>query len=223
MATLDPPLLHRKILQIVEHPAVKIVIPVLIALLAVFVLHKLTTHVKWRDVRSDLAAAPASSLLKALGFTALSYVGIAFYDTLAVRTVAPGAVPLRIAAMTSAAGNAISGLLGVSYLTGTAVRYRVYSSFGLDLAQIAGVISVSWTALISGLALVMGGLLAFHPLGLSNVLPISPLVETGIGLAALATLAAYLGWLATGKRHLKAVGFQFPLPRARLGAALTCA
>lgn len=104
----------------------------------------------------------------------------------------------RIAALAGAAGYAISGLLGVSYLTGTAVRYRVYSSFGLDLASVTGVIAISWTGFCSGLALVFGGLLVFHPSGLSAILPITPAFETGAGLAILGGRAGWLpicsGW-----------------------------
>ncbi|MFZ1469292.1 MAG: bifunctional lysylphosphatidylglycerol flippase/synthetase MprF [Paracoccaceae bacterium] len=212
-----------RLLRIIEHPAVKVGLPLLIAVIAVFVLHKLASHVKWTDVKADLAAAAPVSLLKALGFTALSFAGIALYDALAVRSVAPGKVPFRIAAMAGSAGYAISGLLGVSYLTGTAVRYRVYSTFGLDLTVIAGIITVSWSGFLSGLVLVFGGLLAFHPQGLSAVLPLSPLVETGLGLAMMAALISYLAWLKTGQRALNVGGFTLPLPGARLGAALTAA
>ena len=209
-----------KLARIIEHPAFKIAIPLVIATIAVFVLHKLASHVKWVDVKTDLAAASPVSLLKAIGCAVLSFSGIALYDALAVRSVAQGKVPLRVAGLAGSAGYAISGLLGVSYLTGTAVRYRVYSAFGLDLALVAGIIAVSWTGFLSGLALVFGALLTFHPNGLSAVLPISPTVETAIGITILIVLAAYLTWLASGKRQLKAGGFELALPNAKFGAAL---
>lgn len=157
----------------------------------------------------------------ALGFTGLSFAGISLYDALAVRAVAPGKVPFRIAALAGAAGYAVSGLLGVSYLTGSAVRYRVYSSFGLDLALVAGVVAVSWTGFLSGLVLVFGSLLALHPSGLNAVLPISPIVETSIGILILLAFACYLFWLATGSRSLSAAGFRLFLPSAKTGTALT--
>ncbi|WP_138934317.1 bifunctional lysylphosphatidylglycerol flippase/synthetase MprF [Roseovarius arcticus] len=209
------------LVRIVEHPAFKIAIPLIVVAIAIFVLHELASHVKWIDVKADLAAASRVSLLKAVGCAALSFTGIALYDALAVRSVARGRVPLRIAAMAGSAGYAVSGLLGVSYLTGTAVRYRVYSAFGLDLALITGIIAVSWTGFLSGLALVFGALLTFHPTGLSTVLPISPHVETAIGIAILIVLASYLIWLATGKRRLKAGGFRLALPNAIAGVTLT--
>jgi len=147
-------------------------------------------------VKADLVAASPVLLLKALAFTALSFVGISLYDALAVNLVAPSKVHFRIAALAGAAGYAISGLLGVSYLTGTAVRYRVYSSFGLDLASVTGIIAISWTGFCSGLALVFGGLLVFHPSGLSAILPITPAFETGAGLAILeGWLPICSGWL----------------------------
>ncbi|MCQ0093507.1 bifunctional lysylphosphatidylglycerol flippase/synthetase MprF [Roseovarius sp. M141] len=210
-----------RLARIVEHPAFKIVIPLVIVMIAVVVLHKLASHVKWVDVKADLAAASPVSLLKAIGCTLFSFIGIALYDVLAVRSVAHGKVPWRIAALAGSAGYAISGLLGVSYLTGTAVRYRVYSAFGLDLALVAGIITVSWTGFLAGLALVFGVMLCFHPNGLSAVLPLSPAVEMAIGIAILIALAAYLIWLATGKRRLKVGHFGMTLPNAKVGALLT--
>lgn len=212
---------HGKLLRIIEHPVMKIAVPVLIAAIAVFVLHKLASHVKWIDVKADLVAASPVSLLQALCFTAVSFAGIALYDALAVRSVAQSKVPFRIAALTGSAGYAISGLLGTSYLTGTAVRYRVYSSFGLNLVLVAGIVAASWTGFLSALALVFGSLLVFHPHGLSAVLHISPTVETGIGIVILATLASYLIWLANGPRSLKTGGLLLSLPNAKIGIALT--
>lgn len=221
MAVAENTSIQDRFRRIIKHPAIRIGFPLLIAVIAVFVLHKLASHVKWADVKADLAAASSVALLRALGFTALSFAGISLYDVLTVRSLAPDKVPFHIAALAGSAGYAISGLLGVSYLTGTAVRYRVYSSCGLDLTLVAGIIATAWSGLLSGLALVFGALLAFHPRGLSAVLPIPPVAETGVGVAILTILGGYLIWLATGQRHLQAGGFGFSLPGARLGAALT--
>ena len=220
MVAAEIPSPQGRLARIVEHPAVRIALPLVIATIAVIVLHKLASHVKWEDVKTDLAAASPLALIEALGFTALSFAGISLYDALATRAAAPGRVPRRIAALAGAGSYAVSGLLGVSYLTGTAVRYRVYSGFGLDMATIAGLVAISWSGFLSGLALVFGGLLAFHPEGLSAVLPIPPGAETLAGAAILAALAGYLAWLATGERRLTAGGFALPLPGAGIGAAL---
>lgn len=223
MAVADILPLRGRIAKVVEHPALRIAIPLVIVVIAIFVLHKLAAHVKWVDVKADLAAASPLTLLAAAGFMAMSFLGIALYDLLAVRAVASRHLPAYIPAATGAAGYAVSGLLGVSYLTGTAVRYRVYSAFGLDLGTITGVVAVSWSGFLSGLAIVLGGLLALHPAGLGAVLPISPAVETGAGLALLGTLGGYLLWVATGARVLTIGGFALSLPRLPIALALTAA
>lgn len=76
-------------LRIIKHPAVRIAVPLVIAVIVVFALHRFATHVTWNDVKADLVAASPVLLLKALAFTALSFVGISLYDALAVNLVAP--------------------------------------------------------------------------------------------------------------------------------------
>ena len=46
-----------RLARIIDHPAVRIAVPVIIGALAVVVLHKLAAHVKWADVKADLSAA----------------------------------------------------------------------------------------------------------------------------------------------------------------------
>ena len=55
---------HSKLLRIIEHPAVKIAIPLVIATIAIVVLHKLASHVKWVDVKADLASASRVSPIR---------------------------------------------------------------------------------------------------------------------------------------------------------------
>ena len=98
-----------RLARIIDHPAVRIAVPVIIGALAVVVLHKLAAHVKWADVKADLSAASWLSLSKALGFAALSFAGISLYDALATRAVAPGKVPFRIAALAGAGVKVAAG------------------------------------------------------------------------------------------------------------------
>lgn len=209
--------------RIIEHPATKIAVPLIIAAIAFIVLHRLANEVRWRDVKADLAAVSRGALLQALGATTLSFLGIAAYDVLSTRALVPRKVPVHVAALASAGGYAISGLLGVSYLTGTAVRYRVYSGFGLDLAMIANIIAISWSGLLSGMTLLLGLLLALHPVGLGAIVMIPPAFETALGLVLLGVLAGYLGLLAIGSGRIKVGGFALQLPGLALGGALTAA
>ncbi|WP_037227191.1 bifunctional lysylphosphatidylglycerol flippase/synthetase MprF [Roseobacter sp. GAI101] len=223
MTDAKTPTFMTRILALVEHRAFKITIPVAIGVIALFVLHDLASHVRWTDVRTDLAAARPMALLAAVGCTMISFVGIAAYDYLALRAVAPGSMPMRVPMVGGAAGYAVSGLLGVSYLTGTAVRYRVYSTFGLDIVKITAIVAIAWTGFVAALLLGFGVLLTLHPKGLSAVINVSPTVETALGCAMLAGFGGYLLWLATGKRHLGSGDHAIALPGPMQAIGLTLA
>ena len=59
-----------------------------------------------------------------------------------------------------------------------------------------GIIATSRSAFWMGAAVILGGLMVFHPEGLSAVLPISAGFELAIGLVLLVALTGFLGWLA---------------------------
>ncbi|SLN28087.1 bifunctional lysylphosphatidylglycerol flippase/synthetase MprF [Ruegeria meonggei] len=212
-----------RVTKVLEKPWIKIAIPILVTLIALTVLHELSSHVKWSDVKTDVANTSWKLMFFALCWTAVSFVSLSMYDVLAVQSVADGEVPLPVAGMAGASGYAVSNCLGFSYITGTAIRYRIYASLGLDLSRVAGVIATSWIAFWSGLVLLLGILLTLHPDGISKVLPISDTVETIIGLCLLAGLATLFLWLAKGGRRLAYGGVGFNLPGGKLSGLLTIA
>ncbi|RLK10339.1 bifunctional lysylphosphatidylglycerol flippase/synthetase MprF [Ruegeria conchae] len=215
--------LAERVTGLLEKPLVKIAVPLLITGIALAVLHDLSAHVKWSDIQSDIAAKPGKFMFFALCWTAFSFLSLSFYDVLAVQSVAGGKVPLPVAGMAGASGYAVSNCLGFSYITGTAIRYRIYASLGLDLGRVAGVIATSWVAFWMGLVLLLGLLLTIHPDGISKVLPISETMETVIGLCMLAGLIVLFVWLSSGGRRLAYGGFGFNLPGGKLASLLTVA
>ncbi len=215
--------LAEKITAFLEKPWVRIAIPIFVTLIALTVLHELSSHVKWADVQSDISETSWRVMFYALCWTAVSFFSLSLYDVFAVQSVADGEVPLPVAGMAGASGYAVSNCLGFSYITGTAIRYRIYASLGLDLSRVAGVIATSWVAFWTGLVLVLGLLLTFHPDGISNALPISATVETVIGLGLLGALITVFVWLSTGGRRLEVLGIGFQLPGGKLASCLTLA
>lgn len=210
------------ITRILSHPAIAYILPILVVGIALVVLHELVSDVSWSEVKADLASARIQTLLLAFGATLISFVGISSYDVLATHHLVPGKVPKHIAALTGATGNAISNLLGVSYITGTALRYRVYSSLGLEIPTIAGALAIAWMGFWLALMLVIGLLLVMHPVGLSTVLPIDETVETVLGVAVLASLAALLIMLS--RRQSFSFGeYSISLPSHRITGLLILA
>lgn len=208
----EPPPLWLRLARLAANPWLRALPPLLIAAVAVFALHLMSRHVHWADVRADLVMAPRASLALATLAMLVSFAALAMYDVLAVNSLAPGRVPLRTAALAGAAGYAVSNLLGASWLTGTAVRYRIYATIGLDLGLVLGVIATSWSAFWMAALLLLGALMVFHPVGLSAVLPIPPGAELAAGLGLLGLLAAFLIWLWRGARHLRLAGTTYTLP-----------
>ncbi|MFT6677308.1 MAG: phosphatidylglycerol lysyltransferase [Sulfitobacter sp.] len=221
MTTAEPIPRQSRVTRILEHPIVKILVPLVIVGIAFMVMHKLALRVSWTDVKADIASSTWRMLALAVLWTSFSFVALSFYDVLAVRSVAKGQVPARVAGFAGASGYAVSNLLGFSYLTGTAVRYRVYASLGLDISRVAGVIATSWIAFWLGLILILGVLFSLHPNGLSSVLPLDNRTETMIGAGLLLLLAGLFIWLSRGKKRLTLVGFGFDLPDFKLAIALT--
>jgi phosphatidylglycerol lysyltransferase len=214
---LPPPWLNRAL----THPLVRVAVPLAIAAAAFAVLRELAAHVAWADVRADVAAASPTQIGLAICFTALSFLGIAGYDVISVLASAKGRVPVRVAAMAGACGCAVSNLLGFSYLTGTAVRYRIYSAFGLDAADVAAIFATSWVAFWLGLTILLAGLLTLHPAGLSVMIGIAASVQVVLGLALLAGLALLWLWLAAEQRHVVFGGKRHALPSPVLAGLLT--
>lgn len=223
MPTAEKAAVPKRLVRVIEHPLAKVVVPLLVVGLAGYVLHRLGSEAHWSDIKADLVASPWSALGLALFWTAVSFVALSFYDILAVRSVAKGKVPNWVAGLAGASGSAVSNLLGFSYVTGTAVRYRIYASLGLELSRVAGVIATSWIGFWMGLVLTLGVLLTLHPKGLATVLPIDSTIETTIGIALLGVMAAAFLWLSLGTRRLSVAGFGFGLPSGGLAGALTVA
>ncbi|MGB3243049.1 MAG: bifunctional lysylphosphatidylglycerol flippase/synthetase MprF [Sulfitobacter sp.] len=215
-----PPVEPGRVSRLLAHPAVHIVVPLLIVAITFYVLHALSAKVSWSAVKSDVAASSWTSIGLAICATAVSFFALSFYDVFAVRSVAKGQVPDRVAAFAGGAGTAVSNLLGFSYLTGTAVRYRVYASLGVDLGRVAGIIATSWIAFWLGLTLILGTLMLAHPAGLSAVLPLDGRIEVAIGVGVLGLLVCLFFWLARAQRTIKLGGFIVPLPGVKLALSL---
>ncbi|MEE3071924.1 MAG: bifunctional lysylphosphatidylglycerol flippase/synthetase MprF [Pseudomonadota bacterium] len=218
--TAPDPRLNR-LIALTGHPLFRAALPLAIVVIATIVLHRLSGDVHLRDIRADLAATSPHAIAFAILATVASFAAISLYDVIAARAVAPGAIPTRIAAITCATGYALSNLLGFSYVTGAAVRYRVFAGYGLDFPRVALLIAYSWSGFFCGLVLVLGGLFIAHPSGISAILPISGGVETATGILLLGALAGFFLLLRVSPQRITIFGSQLNLPAPSHAAALT--
>lgn len=198
---------------------------IIIACIAFLLLRHLIHHISMEDIYQAIASMPMGKLAAALALTALSFAAVAIYDVVAVETVSPGKIPIRIAALTGAAGFAISNALGFALLTGGSLRYRIYASQGIPLADIGRIVGTSWLAIWLAFAVLVALALIVNPTGLPFASELYPAVEIIAGLVLILVLALFIAWLAGGEKELRIGKFSLRLPTSRaalvqLGAGL---
>ncbi len=150
----DEPGGYRRLLR--HAPAV---LGVLLLIGAVYVVQREFRTLRVEDIHHALAAIPQRSLVIGFAWTMVAYGVLTFYDRLGT-LYAGRAVSYRRVAFASFCAYALSHNLGFAAVSGAAVRFRLYSHWGLTPAQIARVIAFcSLTFGLGGLAL--AGLILF--------------------------------------------------------------
>jgi len=165
---------------------------------ALWVLYRELQSFRYEDVVQYLATLSPGSLLLAFGLTALSYAAFIGHDALALHYVGHP-LPYRRVALASLIGFGISNAAGQAWLTGGAVRYRLYQAAGLSVGEIGRV--VAFSVFTFWLGYIAWGAVLF-PLGepsvsSSSVLPLSVSLRA-LGWVCLLVLGLYLAWCAAG-------------------------
>lgn len=180
--------------------------------LAAAVLYRLSGEIRMADIEGALAATAPGQIGLALVLTLLSFLGMALYDILACRCVAPGRVPARLAAFAGMTGYALSNALGFHMFVGGPVRYRIYASAGLDAADVGRIVGIAFGALWLGFAALFGLVLALDPSGLPVLREIAPGGDRMTGAALLACLVAFVVWIWRAKHSVTLFRWHVPLP-----------
>ena len=102
--------------------------------------------------------------------------------------------------------------------TGGAIRFRIYSDYGLTAIDVAKICFLSGLTFWLGNLFVLGFGMAWHPWAATAMDLLPPAINRLIALGCLAGIAAYFIWLAMGKnrRELGQNGWKVVLPSARL-------
>jgi hypothetical protein len=149
---------------------------------------------------------------------ACAFFTLTFYDLFALRTIGKQHVPYRIASLASFTSYTVGHNVGATVFTGGAIRFRIYSEWGLTAIDVAKICFVSGLTFWLGNLFVLGIGLIWHPEAATpmNLLPAE--MNRLIGVACVLGIAAYLVWLALapGRRQLGQNGWKVVLPSARL-------
>ena len=170
----------------------------------------------------DILVALAEKPLLQIGLAALCVLGsfgtLTLYDFFALKTIGKKHVPYRIAALSSFTSYVIGHNIGATVFTGGAIRFRIYSDYGLSAIDVAKICFLSGLTFWLGNLFVLGAGMAWHPAAASAMDLLPPQLNRLIALGCLAGIASYLVWIFTGKgrRQLGQHGWKVFLPSAPL-------
>ncbi|HDX8377751.1 TPA: lysylphosphatidylglycerol synthetase family protein, partial [Aeromonas dhakensis] len=183
---------------------------------ALVVLYRLTHLWHWHDIRLAIWSLPLPLLGGALLLTLLSYGCLCCYDMLAVHALGKR-LPWQQVGVTSFIAYTFSNTLGFALLTGSSVRYRIYSALGLNTGEVARIILFCSVTFFLGLLAWGGSALLVGQA--TTLLPDWPLwADQLLNLAGGLALLAVLGYLFWPKPVLVWRGHELVLPvfRTRL-------
>jgi glycosyltransferase 2 family protein len=157
-----------------------------------------------------------------IALAALCVVGafctLTFYDFFALRTIGRKHVPYRIAALSSFTSYTIGHNIGATVFTGGAIRFRIYSEYGLSAVDVAKICFLSGLTFWLGNTFVLGIGMAWHPGAASAMDQLPAAINRLVAFGVLSAVLAYFVWLSLGeeRRELGQNGWKVKLPSARL-------
>jgi glycosyltransferase 2 family protein len=180
--------------------------------IAALALFRILRHIKVAAVIEAMLAAHVSDIAWAAVFVAGGYFTLTFYDLFALRTIGWAKIPYRVAMLASFTSYSIGHNVGASVLTGGAVRYRIYSTWGLDAIAVTKLCFVAGLTFWLGNATVLGLGIFYVPNAASAIDQLPDWFNRGLALVILMVLASYIVWVWQRPRVIGRHGWKVTLP-----------
>lgn len=190
-----------------------------VLLVALYLLYGALKSYNYHELVAGVKSYSVAAIIIALALTAVNYLILSFYDVLAFRYVEKD-LPYRKIAFTSFMSYVFSYNIGLSLFGSSALRYRFYSSWGLEGGTIAKIVAFCVSTFWIGLAVMGGGSLLLAPPAISS-LPVLTASSRLIGVLLLLAVAGYLAACLAGKTELRIKSFILKLPRFRIALMQT--
>lgn len=182
-----------------------------IVAIALEVLRNALRHYRYRDLANALHAIPDGQLALAAALTIVAYAMLPAYDGLAL-AYAGRRLPMRRVAFGSVIAYGLSQTLGFAALTGNAVRYRFWSSWGLSTSEIARAAAFAGSTFVLGVIAIAGAILLVEPVSTVALLHLPLLAVRAAGIACAAVVVAYLAWSILRHEPLTIGRLEIPVP-----------
>jgi glycosyltransferase 2 family protein len=145
-------------------------------------------------------------------FVAAAYFSLSFYDLFALRTIGRPEVPYHIAMLGSFTSYAVGHNVGASVFSGGAVRYRIYSAWGLSVIDVTKICFVAGLTFWLGNAAMLGIGVLVAPQPATDIDQLPIWLNRVFALVILALLAAYVAWVWVKPRVIGREGWKVVLP-----------
>ena len=167
---------------------------------ACYVLYHMLSHIDTAEVIEAIKDTEPHQIVLAGLFVAAGYFTLTFYDLFAVRAIGRSDIPYRINAVAAFASYSIGHNVGASVFTGGAVRYRIYSAWGLNAIDVAKICFLAGLTFWLGNAAVLGLGIAYHPEAASAIDQLPPWLNRLAAFAIIIALVAYVAWVSIKPR-----------------------
>src|SRR5277367_2158419 len=149
---------HKRILH-----KVGVAVSITVIGIACYVLYHMLRGIDVDEVVEAIKQTEPRSIALAALFVAAGYFTLTFYDLFAVRAIGRADIPYRVNALAAFTSYSIGHNVGASVFTGGAVRYRIYSAWGLNAIDVAKICFLAGLTFWLGNAAVLGLGIAYHP------------------------------------------------------------
>ncbi len=183
-----------------------------IIIVAVVALYHILSDLDLEALLDALEATDWRSLVISGFFVAAGYLTLTFYDLFALRTIGRYDVPYRIAALAGFTSYAVGHNVGASVFSGGAVRYRIYSAWGLGVIEVTKICFIAGLTFWLGNATLLGLGVLEAPQAARAIDQLPVWLNRLMALAILIVLGAYVAWVWVKPRVIGREGWQVTLP-----------
>jgi glycosyltransferase 2 family protein len=183
-----------------------------IIIIAVVVLVRILRDIEVSEVMQAVRDTEPQNIALAAVFVAFGYFTLTFYDLFALRTIGRSDIPYRVAALGGFTSYSVGHNVGASVVTGGAVRYRIYSVWGLDAIAVAKVCFIAGLTFWLGNATVLGLGIAYAPQAATAIDQLPPWANRVAAILTLVVLTSYVAWVWNKPRVIGRSGWQVTLP-----------
>jgi glycosyltransferase 2 family protein len=189
-----------------------LVLSLTVIIAAAVVLYRMLRGIDLAEVYAAIRASETRDIALAALFVAMGYFTLTFYDLFALRTIEKHHVPYRVAALGGFTSYSVGHNVGATVFTGGAVRYRIYSAWGLTAIDVAKICFIAGLTFWLGNATVLGLGIAYEPEAATAIDQLPPWFNRVIAFTALGVLAGYVAWVWVKPRVIGRADWTVKLP-----------